>query len=516
MAGIPPITDQHQFDTLNAEVINLQQRLGTLTQGLRQEELMSKGTDRLLPVSDSKENIINNRAPELHVTRSHFYRRLLQSRIESLEREKKALAALNHELQPPPPVQTQYSMEPVMQRAAQPLQPVQSVYQPVPAFAQPAPANWQAQEPHWEESGSSLEVAYYLRLLHKSWWLILLTAVTALTIALLVSLSQVATYETHARYLISPTGNLEGTQAVYALETLKNRTIVSTYAEILNSQRIYKEVGNTLGIEREEMADYTLTALVLPEASVLEVAVKGPDAKIATRIANNVGEQAMAYLTGPYDAYGVELLDQALVPTIPVSPNPMQNASIALILGLALGSGLVLVRGYLSTLNIGEPSSLSPKSEGIYNQNEFKRNLEQILHKRQTLSLGLVELQTTNGMAAQPALVKELVEQIGKLLPGELRGKDIVGHWNNNRLAILMPSVPTIMAYSEFHYIQQILAESLRQSGITMPLVPYIGVVTSQEGESPKALIRRAEKALTEAQQSGQSVVLYSHHQLNA
>lgn len=515
MAGIPPITDQHQFETLNAEVINLQKRLGTLTQGLRQEELMPQGADRLLEASDSKENIRNNRVPELHVTRSHFYRRLLQSRIESLEREKKALAALNNELQPPPPVQTRYNMEPLMQRAPQPLQPVQSVYQPTPAFPQPAPP-WQAQEPRWEESGSSLEVAYYLRLLHQSWWLILLTAVTALTIALLVSLSQVATYETHARYLIAPTGNLEGTQAVYILETLKNRTIVSTYAEVLNSQRIYKEVGNTLGIEREVMADYTLTALVLPEASVLEVAVKGPDAKIATRIANNVGEQAMDYLTGAYDAYGVELLDQALVPTIPVSPNPMQNASIALILGLALGSGLVLVRGYLSTLNMSEPSSLGTKSEGIYNQGEFKRHLEQILHKRQPLSLGLVELHTTNGMAAQPALVKELVEQIGKLLPGELRGKDIVGHWSNNRLAVLMPSVPTIMAYSEFHYIQQILAESLRQSDITMPLVPYIGVVTSQEGESSKALIRRAEKALSEAQQSGQSVVLYSHHQLNA
>lgn len=515
MAGIPPITDQHQFETLNAEVINLQQRLGTLTEGLRQEDLASQGTDTVLQRSGSKQKVTNSRAPELHVTRSHFYRRLLQSRIESLEREKKALAALNNELQPPAPVQARYQMAPVMQRAAQPLQPVGSVYQPMPAWPQPAPA-WQAQEPRWEESEKSVEVAYYLRLLHQSWWLILLTAVTALTIALLVSLSQVATYETHARYLISPTGDLSGTQAVYALETLKNRTIVSTYAEILNSQRIYKEVGNTLGIEREQMADYTLTALVLPEASVLEVAVKGPDAKITTLMANNVGEQAVNYLTGAYNAYEVELLDQALVPTIPVSPNPVQNASIALILGLALGCGLVLVRGYFSTLNMSESSSLSTSSEGIYNQSDFKRYLEKTLHKEQTLSLGLVQLHTTNGIVAQPTLVKELVEQIGKLLPGELRGKDIVGHWSDNSLAILMPSVPTIMAYSEFHYIQQILAESLRQSDITMPLVPYIGVVTSQQGESSKALIRRAEQALTEAQQSGQSVVLYSHHQLNA
>jgi capsular polysaccharide biosynthesis protein len=507
MAGIPPITDQHQFDTLNAEVIDLQEHLGTLTEGLRQEELTSKGTDRVLQRSDSKEKITNNHAPELHVTRSHFYRRLLQSRIESLEREKKALAALNNELQPPS--QPGYNMAPIMRRAAQPLQAVENVYQPIPT--------WQMQESRGEESErSSLEVAYYLRLLHQSWWLILLTAVTALVIALLVSLSQVATYETHARYLISPTGDLSGTQAIYALETLKNRTIVSTYAEILNSQRIYKEVGNTLGIEPEAMADYTLTALVLPEASVLEVAVKGPDANIATLMANNVGEQAVNYLTGAYEAYEVELLDQALLPTIPVSPNPVQNASLALILGLALGSGLVLVRGYLSTLNMSESSSVSTTSPGIYSPSEFKRYLDKILPQGQPLSLGLVQLHTTNGMVAQPELLKELVEQIGKLLPGELRGKDIVGDWSDNSLAILMPSVPTIMAYSEFHYIQQILAESLKQSDITMPLVPYIGVVTSQQGESSKALIRRAEKALSEAQQSGQPVVLYSHHQLNA
>lgn len=514
MAGIPPITDQHQFETLNAEVIDLQQRLGTLTEGLRQEELTPKSPDGVLPRSGSKEARKKNPTPELHITRSHFYRRLLQSRIESLEREKKALAALNNELQPPAQPQPGYNMAPVIRRAPQPIQPVENVYQAVPAWAQPAPA-WQMQQAGWEESEkSSLEVAYYLRLLYQSWWLILLTAITALVIALVVSLSQVATYETSARYLISPTGNLEGTQAVYALETLKNRTIVSTYAEVLNSQRIYKEVGNTLGIEREVMQDYTLTAVVLPEASVLEVAVKGPDEKIATRIANNVGEQAVNYLTGAYDAYEVELLDQALVPTEPVSPNPMQNASIALILGLALGCGLVLVRGYLSSLNMSESSSVGTTSGGIYNQSQFKRRLGQILHQGQTLSLGLVELHTTNGMAAQPELIKELIGQIAKLLPGELRGKDIVGYWSNNSLVILMPSVPTIMAYSEFHYIQQILAESLRQSGITMPLVPYIGVVTSQQGESAKALIRRAEQALIEAQQSGQSVVLYSHHKI--
>lgn len=193
----------------------------------------------------------------------------------------------------------------------------------------------------------AMELQLYLRMVLRSWWIVALTTLTALSISLTLSYFATPLYRTSAQLLVSPSASLSGSQAVYGLDTLNKRSIVSTYAEVLSSSRIYSETGALLGLSPTEVEAYTLATVVLPEANVLELSVTGPDPEIAALLANGVGQRAVDYIKGLYQAYEVNFLELAPIPTIPVSPGPVQDASLAAGLGLILGVALAVARAYL-------------------------------------------------------------------------------------------------------------------------------------------------------------------------
>ncbi|MGB0387281.1 MAG: Wzz/FepE/Etk N-terminal domain-containing protein [Ardenticatenaceae bacterium] len=502
VTGSQTVLDQDEIQEIEAEVIDLETRLQELEQEIhsdkKPESTRFLKTTARFSLPTAKRNGTGKQ--ERQLTRSHFYRRLLQSRIDSLERERNSLKVLNNELEQ----QIAYATS---TNSVQVARPPQAPYQ----LAHPAP--WQAQAQAPAKEGGDIDLKYYLEMLAKSWWLILLTAVVATVIALFASYAIAPTYQATARYLVSPTSTLSGTEAVYALETLKNRIIITTYAEVLNSRRIYESIGNSLEMDPEILVDYNIEPVVVPEASVLEVTAEGPNPEVVVLLADHAGKQTVDYLSGAYEAYDVELLDGALLPEVPIAPNPLQNASIAFIFGLLLGAGFALVRGYLASLSKSDLSLIGDTEANIYKRKEFEERLEEELKNNHSISLGLVELDSTNNVALSEVLVRELIQKMAKMLPTELRGKDVVGYWSSSCIAILMPSVPSMMAYSEFHYIQQVLSETLRAEPDTAKeLTPHVGVVTQRRDESAETLIEQAESALQEARQSGKSVVLFSPH----
>jgi len=514
ITGAQTIIDQDEMKVIEAEVIDLESRLRQLERELtngnqNDSPRFLKTTARyVLPTNRNA----TDKQKKRDLTRSHFYRRLLQSRIDSLEREKNALKSLNNELEQQIAYATHsgvVQLSPAPQAA-----PLAHVAHAAPLAYAAQPYQMPMAAPWQEPQESSLDIAYYIKMLTQSWWLILLTSVAATLIALFASYTIAPTYQTTARYLVSPTSELSGTQAVYALETLKNRIIITTYAEVLNSRRIYEQIAESLQIDPNLLAEYTITPVIVPEASVLEVTTEGPNPELATLLANQVGMQTVTYLTGAYDAYDVVILDAALLPDTPISPNPIQNASIALVLGLVLGVGLALIRGFMASLSPADPSVVNGAESKTYSRQQFQERLEEEIKDNRSVSLGLVELASTTGVMPPTSLVRQMVERIVTILPDELRGKDVVGYWTSSCVVILMPAVPSMMAYSEFHYIQQVLAESFKtDSDDTIKnLVPHIGVTTRRNHESSDMLMEQAEKALTEAKQNGKSVVLFSTH----
>lgn len=108
-----------------------------------------------------------------------------------------------------------------------------------------------------------MEVKLYLQMLRRSWWIVAITTLATVIAALVVSYLTRPTYQATARFIVSPSPSLVsgGANLLNSLSTLDKRSIVTTYAEILNSQRIYTETTSLLQLNNVDLTAYTYRAV---------------------------------------------------------------------------------------------------------------------------------------------------------------------------------------------------------------------------------------------------------------
>lgn len=185
-----------------------------------------------------------------------------------------------------------------------------------------------------------MELKIYLQMLQRSWWIVLLTALSALAIALAAVFYATPIFRASARFVVSPNLTAFGeddTNILRSLEALDKRSIIATYAEVLNSERVFQATLQALELTEEEFSNYTHNTVVLPDANILELSVEGPSPTLVTTIANILGQQAINYISELYSVYEVSFMDTASAPVKPIRPQPVRDASLAFVLGLVLG-----------------------------------------------------------------------------------------------------------------------------------------------------------------------------------
>lgn len=188
----------------------------------------------------------------------------------------------------------------------------------------------------------------YARMILHGWWIILLSVVIAVVAAYVLSSSTAAVYQTSGRYVVAPSGRLtDASEMVDTLYALDRRSIVFTYAEIFNSERIFNATADALGLDAGTRALYSSSTVVLPETNVLEISVEGADPATASQFVDALGQQATDYIRELYPVYAVNVLDSARVPDTPVRPRPSRDMLFAGSLGFVFGIALALLYGYL-------------------------------------------------------------------------------------------------------------------------------------------------------------------------
>jgi receptor protein-tyrosine kinase len=214
------------------------------------------------------------------------------------------------------------------------------------------------------------ELKILIQTVQRNWWIVALTAGAALLISIGVSMVTEPTYQTSARFIVSPSQGLEDRDIINSLEALDKRSVVVTYAEVLRSNRIIAASLQELDMAAIDLADYELTAVVLPEANVLELTVAGPDPTLTAALANTAGEKAIEYMSSLYTIHLFNFLDRAPVPKRPFAPQPVQNAVLSVALGLGLGVLLVIMRERLF-----QPTALLANQHDAAPENDSARPL---------------------------------------------------------------------------------------------------------------------------------------------
>ena len=355
-----------------------------------------------------------------------------------------------------------------------------------------------------------MEVKLYLRMLQRSWWIIVITTLATLIAALVMAYLTPPTYQATARFIVSPSPSLitGGSNLLNSLSTLDKRSIITTYAEILNSQRIYNDTTSLLQLNNVDLSQYRYRAVALPDANIIEFSVTGPDRETVYTLTNSIGQRAVEYVHGLYQVYELSVLDAAVPPTVPISPQPLRSAGVALVVGLALGVVLALVREMMRTPfeNFIRQRNIDDLS-GALNRRAFEQKLSEVAFASpDDFSLCVVHLNgLTDYINALPqATLQRVLQGVTRVLRNQLRGNDLVGRWSDVDFIVLLSDTPGTAAMNTMERVRMALSYPVPVdvSGEELLLDPQIGIAEYRVGDTPQTMIKNIQWALDVAKKN--------------
>ncbi|HEX5836989.1 MAG TPA: diguanylate cyclase [Anaerolineales bacterium] len=355
-----------------------------------------------------------------------------------------------------------------------------------------------------------MEVKLYLRMLQRSWWIIVITTLATLIAALVMAYLTPPTYQATARFIVSPSPTLitGGSNLLNSLSTLDKRSIITTYAEILNSQRIYNDTISLLQLNNVDLSEYHYRAVALPDANIIEFSVTGPDRDTVYTLTNGIGQRAVEYVHGLYQVYELSVLDAAVPPTVPISPQPLRSAGVALVVGLALGVVLALIREMMRTPfeNFIRQRNIDDLS-GALNRRAFEQKLSEVAFASPNdFSLCVVHLNgLTDYINALPqSTLQRVLQGVTRVLRNQLRGNDLVGRWSDVDFIVLLSDTPGNAAMNTMERVRMALSYPVPVdvSGEELLLDPQIGIAEYRVGDTPQTMIKNIQWALDVAKKN--------------
>lgn len=206
----------------------------------------------------------------------------------------------------------------------------------------------------WGE-GICVELRDYLRVLRKGWIFIVVLTLVGVAAAAAYSIVKTPEYQATSKVFVSIQSSGSISDLTQGGSFLQNQ--VKSYADVVNTPVVLQPVIATLDlpINVDQLAAQVSASSPL-DTVIVEISVMDTDPRQAAEIANAVAASFENVVTGlvAENAEGVTpvkitLLQQALIPFAPSSPNVPLNIALGALVGLALGVGIAVLREALDT-----------------------------------------------------------------------------------------------------------------------------------------------------------------------
>lgn len=203
-----------------------------------------------------------------------------------------------------------------------------------------------------------MDVRDYVHILRTRWRALVACVLLALFGAALLTISTPRTYQATAQLFVSTSqsssadsGSGLNQGALFAQQRVKS------YAEIISSPEVTGPVVRTLGLSSTpEQLGRDVSATAPLNTVLINVSARAMTPISAQRVANAVAQQftvVVAELETPTGSalptVKVSVIRQADVPTAPISPRTKFNLALGLLLGMATGLAVALLRDNLDT-----------------------------------------------------------------------------------------------------------------------------------------------------------------------
>lgn len=206
----------------------------------------------------------------------------------------------------------------------------------------------------------------YLRILRQRWVFIALATLIAVGGALAWTLSTTPQYQSTARLFVQTPQSSEATLAQGGTFSQQR---VKSYAKLLTGEEIARRVVEQLDLDEDPRAlAERINATVELDTVVLVISVTDESPAHARELTQATAEAFTSYVSELETPPGkssapvkASIVDRATLPGAPVSPQPVRNVALALVLGLLVGVGLAVLRDTLDT-RVKTPADLSEAS----------------------------------------------------------------------------------------------------------------------------------------------------------
>jgi capsular polysaccharide biosynthesis protein len=178
------------------------------------------------------------------------------------------------------------------------------------------------------------------------------------------------------------------------IQTLEFRELpIQTIAPAIESRPIAEEAIRRLELEMtpEELLDY-LTVEQIEDTQFIRLTYEDTDPMRAQQIANTVGEVSSEFISQRSNEFMATVWERAAVPENPVSPHPLRNGLLTLVIGLMLCAWTVVVRPGVGARVAGTLSEWAVRPIGqagvLGRRHSDPSIVERIKEKKLLLALG--------------------------------------------------------------------------------------------------------------------------------
>lgn len=201
-----------------------------------------------------------------------------------------------------------------------------------------------------------MDLRAYLQTFRRRWVLIVVCLVGVVAAAIGLTVRSTPQYSSTARLFISTPSSDAGAVDNYQ-GSLFSQQRVASYADLVTGKTIAQQVVDRLHLpDTSAMVSSEVSSHVVTDTVLLDVTVTDSDPHQARRLAQAVAAQFTTYISDLETPPGASvspikatIVDTPSLPTHPVSPKPVRNIGLAVVLGLLLGMGLAALRESLDT-----------------------------------------------------------------------------------------------------------------------------------------------------------------------
>jgi capsular polysaccharide biosynthesis protein len=200
-----------------------------------------------------------------------------------------------------------------------------------------------------QASAGTFSLRDLTQIIRKRLWVILLVACVVVGAAVGASLWQTPMYEASAQVWVDQKQGDQQQNLAGSVDGLQQLTLTMIHA--IDTRPVAEEAIQRLGLKMspEELLNNLLIEQV-ESTNFIRLTYQGSDPEQAKQIVNTVGEvssERISQISAAGSNLTATVYEKAIVPDTPVSPKPVRNGILAVVLGLMLGIGLALLMEYL-------------------------------------------------------------------------------------------------------------------------------------------------------------------------